>query len=129
MAADVTARLRCRIERVSIPPVKAAVLENVGDDALKIYDDVEVGDPGPGEVKVRIAASGVCHSDLSGMNGTIPTAPPSVLGHEGAGIVEAVGAGVTTVQEGDHVIISWTPPCGTCPDCLRGDPQLCLMMM
>src|SRR5437762_3330668 len=69
--------------------------------------------------------SGVCHSDLSGMNGTIPTVTPAVLGHEGAGEVVGVGEGVEGLAEGDHVIISWMPPCGKCNDCLRGQPQLC----
>jgi S-(hydroxymethyl)glutathione dehydrogenase/alcohol dehydrogenase len=107
--------------------MRAAVLRAVGDEALDIVDDVEVVGPGPGEVRVRLAASGVCHSDLSGMNGTIPTAVPAVLGHEGAGEVLAVGDGVTSVRPGDHVILSWMPPCGSCTDCLGGQPQLCML--
>src|SRR5206468_11077540 len=105
--------------------MQAAVLRNVGDEELEIVKDIDPIGPGPGEVRVRIMASGVCHSDLSGMNGTIPVGIPAVLGHEGAGEVVAVGDGVAAVAPGDHVIISWMPPCGKCADCLRGQPQLC----
>ena len=107
--------------------MRAAVLQAVGDEKLDVRDDVTAEGPGPGQVRVRIAATGVCHSDLSGMNGTIPTAVPAVLGHEGAGEIIAVGGGVTGLAEGDHVIISWMPPCGGCADCLRGQPQLCML--
>jgi S-(hydroxymethyl)glutathione dehydrogenase/alcohol dehydrogenase len=106
--------------------MRAAVLRAVGDEKLDVADDITAEGPGPGQVRVRIAATGVCHSDLSGMNGTIPTAVPAVLGHEGAGEIIAVGDLVTGLAEGDHVIISWMPPCGACADCLRGQPQLCL---
>ena len=88
------------------------------------------GPSGPGEVKVRITHSGVCHSDLSAMNGTIPQPPPAVLGHEGAGIVDEVGEGVTTVVPGDHVIIAWSPPCGKCKYCVDfKQPNLCFNIM
>ncbi|MBA3302319.1 MAG: Zn-dependent alcohol dehydrogenase [Acidimicrobiia bacterium] len=107
--------------------MRAAVLRAVGDETLDLVDDVEVLGPGPGEVRVRIVASGVCHSDLSGMNGTIPTTTPAVLGHEGAGEVLAVGEGVSSVHVGDHAILSWMPPCGTCVDCIGGQPQLCTL--
>ena len=107
--------------------MKAAVLRNVGDETLDVVDDMEVTDPGPGEVTVKIEATGVCHSDLSGMNGTIPTGTPVVLGHEGAGIVERVGEGVTDVAVGDHVIVAWSPPCGRCVNCAaRKSPHLCM---
>src|SRR5437879_12159604 len=106
--------------------MRAAVLQAVGDEKLDVREDVTAEGPGPGQVLVRIAATGVCHSDLSGMNGTIPTAVPAVLGHEGAGEIIAVGDGVSGLAEGDHVIISWLPPCGVCADCLRGQPQPCL---
>jgi len=107
--------------------MKAAVLRNVGDETLDVVDDMEVTDPGPGEVTVKIEATGVCHSDLSGMNGTIPTGVPVVLGHEGAGIVERVGDGVTEVAVGDHVIVAWSPPCGHCVNCAaRKSPHLCM---
>jgi S-(hydroxymethyl)glutathione dehydrogenase / alcohol dehydrogenase len=107
--------------------VQAAVLRQLGDEQLEVVDDVEPVGPGPGEVRIRIMATGVCHSDLSGMNGTIPTPVPAVLGHEGAGEVVALGEDVTTVAVGDHVIVSWMAPCGTCADCLRGQPNLCTM--
>ncbi|HEY1636669.1 MAG TPA: Zn-dependent alcohol dehydrogenase [Acidimicrobiales bacterium] len=103
---------------------KAAVLIGI-DEPLEIRDDVEVEAPHAGEVKVRMAASGVCHSDLSVQNGTLLGGAPMVLGHEGAGVVEEVGPGVTKVAPGDHVVISWVPQDGTCFYCLRGQPQLC----
>ena len=81
-------------------------------------------DPGPGEVRVRLHASGVCHSDQTAIDGTAPTRCPAVLGHEGAGVVEAVGPGVTRVAVGDHVALSWTPSCGHCGECLRDLPHL-----
>jgi len=107
--------------------MRGAVLRNTGDEALDVVDDLElVGPPGPGRVKVKIEATGVCHSDLSGMNGTIPQPAPAVLGHEGAGIVTEVGEGVTSVAPGDHVIIAWSPACGTCVNCVdRKSPHLC----
>jgi S-(hydroxymethyl)glutathione dehydrogenase/alcohol dehydrogenase len=74
---------------------------------------------------VRFAASGVCHSDLSVLNGTIPIPPPSVLGHEGTGTVEAVGEGVSKVAPGDTVVASFVPACGSCWHCIRGESQLC----
>jgi S-(hydroxymethyl)glutathione dehydrogenase / alcohol dehydrogenase len=106
--------------------MRAALLRNVGDAELEIRDDIELVDVGPGEVKVRIEATGVCHSDLSCMNGTIPQPPPAVLGHEGAGVITAVGEGVSSVAEGDHVIVAWSPPCGSCRFCVdRKQPNLC----
>jgi len=108
----------------------AAILRKTGDTDLDIVDDCELRAMGPGDVKVKITHSGVCHSDLSAMNGTIPQPPPAVLGHEGAGIVEEVGEGVTTVAPGDHVIIAWSPPCGSCKYCVDfKQPNLCLNMM
>ena len=103
---------------------KAAVLTGV-DQPLEIRTDVEVESPRSGEVKVRMGASGVCHSDLSMQNGTMMTATPIVLGHEGAGVVEEVGEGVTGLVPGDHVVISWVPQCGECYFCKKGQPQLC----
>jgi S-(hydroxymethyl)glutathione dehydrogenase/alcohol dehydrogenase len=95
------------------------------DQPLEIRTDVEVADPQEGEIKVRIAASGVCHSDLSVQNATIPLPPPCVLGHEGAGVVEAVGAGVTGFEPGDHVVLTFVPQCGQCFFCTRGQGFLC----
>jgi S-(hydroxymethyl)glutathione dehydrogenase/alcohol dehydrogenase len=76
-------------------------------------------------VAVRIAASGVCHSDLSIQNGTIPHPLPAVLGHEGAGVIEAVGEAVQTLGVGDHVVCSWVAPCRACFQCQHGHPELC----
>jgi S-(hydroxymethyl)glutathione dehydrogenase/alcohol dehydrogenase len=109
--------------------MKAAVLHQVGDAALTVHEDVSAIPVGAGKVRVRIRATGVCHSDLSAMNGTIPVAVPAVLGHEGAGEVVEVGAGVTGLAEGDHVVICWSPQCGMCKDCITGQPQLCMAYM
>ncbi|NWF27919.1 Zn-dependent alcohol dehydrogenase [Streptomyces sp. PKU-EA00015] len=91
----------------------------------QVVDDLEIREPGPGEVLVAIAAAGLCHSDLSVVDGTIPFPSPVVLGHEGAGIVEAVGPGVGHVAPGDHVCLSTLANCGTCADCDRGRPTMC----
>ncbi|GHH45069.1 MULTISPECIES: Zn-dependent alcohol dehydrogenase [Streptomyces] len=91
----------------------------------QVVDDLEIRDPGPGEVLVAISAAGLCHSDLSVVDGTIPFPVPVVLGHEGAGVVEAVGVGVTHVQPGDHVSLSTLANCGTCAECDRGRPTMC----
>jgi S-(hydroxymethyl)glutathione dehydrogenase/alcohol dehydrogenase len=104
--------------------VTAAVLHGVDQD-LEVHDDIEIAPPGPGEVKVKMVASGVCHSDLSVQNGTIPLPTPIVLGHEGGGIVEEVGEGVTAVKPGDHVVLSFVPACGECYYCQRGQSFLC----
>jgi len=85
-----------------------------------------VSAPGPGEARVKILASGVCHTDLSAKNGVFGTDGfPFLLGHEGAGIVESVGDGVTNVKQGDYVILAWRAPCGNCRFCLAGKPHLC----
>ena len=96
-----------------------------GSDA-EVTDKLEVADPGPTEVKVKIVAAGVCHSDLSVLDGTIPWKAPSVLGHEGAGIVEAVGSSVRSVKPGDHVVIATLASCGTCRACNTGHPTMCI---
>ncbi|HUQ40337.1 MAG TPA: Zn-dependent alcohol dehydrogenase [Acidimicrobiales bacterium] len=103
---------------------KAAVLTGV-NQPLEIRDDVEVEAPRAGEVKVRMGASGVCHSDLSMQNGTMMAPTPIVLGHEGAGVIEEVGEGVTNLAVGDHVVISWVPQCGECFFCQREQGYLC----
>jgi S-(hydroxymethyl)glutathione dehydrogenase/alcohol dehydrogenase len=88
--------------------------------------EIDVDDPAPGEVRVRMAATGVCHSCLYAMNGQHAGIPkPILLGDEGAGIVEKVGAGVHSVTPGDHVIVSWAPGCPTCRTCRQGLPALC----
>ncbi|MFI8999371.1 Zn-dependent alcohol dehydrogenase [Streptomyces sp. NPDC053541] len=92
---------------------------------VRVVADLEVRDPGPGEVLVGIRAAGLCHSDLSVVDGTIPFPAPVVLGHEGAGVVEAVGPGVTHVGPGDHVALSTLANCGACADCDRGRPTMC----
>src|SRR3954447_10016299 len=104
--------------------MKAAVLTGV-DVPLEVRDDVEIAAPGTGEVRVKIVASGVCHSDLSVQNGTIPLPKPIVLGHEGAGVVEEIGPGVTQAAPGDHVVLSFVPACGECFTCRRGQSYLC----
>ncbi|MFC1415280.1 Zn-dependent alcohol dehydrogenase [Streptacidiphilus cavernicola] len=91
----------------------------------QVVDDLEVREPGVGEIQVRIAAAGLCHSDLSVIDGTIPFPVPVVLGHEGAGTVEAVGPGVVHVRPGDHVALSTLANCGTCVACGRGRPTMC----
>ncbi|MFZ4516129.1 MAG: Zn-dependent alcohol dehydrogenase [Acidimicrobiia bacterium] len=102
---------------------KAAVCEVVGAP-LEIRN-VDLAEPKAGEVRVRIAASGVCHSDLSVQNGTLYTPVPAVLGHEGAGVIDAIGEGVTDLAVGDHVVISWVPQCGECFFCRRHQGHLC----
>jgi S-(hydroxymethyl)glutathione dehydrogenase / alcohol dehydrogenase len=103
--------------------IKAAVLEETGG-TLDVQE-LELAPPGPGEVLVRLAASGVCHSDHNAIDGTAETPCPAVLGHEGAGVVESVGVGVTGLAVGDHVTLSWTPSCGRCAECIRDLPQHC----
>jgi len=96
-----------------------------GADA-EVTDKLEVAEPGPTEVKVKIAAAGVCHSDLSVLDGTIPWKAPSVLGHEGAGVVASVGSLVRSVKPGDHVVIATLASCGTCRACNTGHPTMCI---
>jgi S-(hydroxymethyl)mycothiol dehydrogenase len=86
---------------------------------------ITVPDPGPGEVVVKIAACGVCHTDLTYREGGINDEFPFLLGHEAAGFVESVGAGVDSVQEGDFVVLNWRAVCGQCRACKRGRPQYC----
>jgi S-(hydroxymethyl)glutathione dehydrogenase/alcohol dehydrogenase len=106
-----------------VTAIRAAVLEEAGG-ALAVQE-LELADPGPGEARVRLHASGVCHSDFNAIDGTAPTRCPVVLGHEGAGVVEAVGAGVTRVAPGARVMLSWIPACGACAECARGLAHLC----
>lgn len=103
--------------------VRAAVLPAVGSP-LEITD-IELPQPGPGQVSVRLTAAGVCHSDLSLSNGTMRLPVPAVLGHEGAGTVLAVGEGVTHVATGDPVVLNWAPSCGVCFHCGIGEVWLC----
>ncbi|WP_030608608.1 Zn-dependent alcohol dehydrogenase [Streptomyces fulvoviolaceus] len=103
--------------------VRAAVLPAVG--APLEVTDIDLPDPGPGQVRVRLAAAGVCHSDLSLSNGTMRVPVPAVLGHEGAGTVVAVGEGVTGVAPGAEVVLNWAPSCGSCHACSLGEVWLC----
>jgi S-(hydroxymethyl)glutathione dehydrogenase/alcohol dehydrogenase len=102
---------------------RAAILWERGQP-LSI-EEIELDAPGPGEVLVEVMAAGVCHSDLHPARGDWPTRTPLVLGHEGAGIVREVGAGVTRLAAGDHVVCCWTPACGECPSCRGGHNVLC----
>jgi len=104
--------------------MKAAVLEAAGMPVRLC--DVDIADPGPGHVRVRVRHCGVCHSDLSIVDGTFPSPLPIVLGHEAAGVVDRVGAGVAGLAPGDHVVLTPCPPCGTCYWCVRGEPSVCV---
>jgi aryl-alcohol dehydrogenase len=90
-------------------------------------EEVDVDDPRAGEVLVRVVATGVCHTDALARDGDVPFPHPGVLGHEGAGAVEAVGADVEGLTPGDHVVIGW-PWCGRCPSCLDGQPRYCALL-
>ncbi|MEV0172526.1 Zn-dependent alcohol dehydrogenase [Streptomyces sp. NPDC050803] len=103
--------------------VRAAVVPAVG--APLEITEIDLPDPGPGQVRVRLAAAGVCHSDLSLSNGTMRVPVPAVLGHEGAGTVVAVGEGVTHVAPGAEVVLNWAPSCGSCHACSLGEVWLC----
>lgn len=106
--------------------MRAAILHAVGDTKLEIRDDVTLTPVGPTDVRVRIRATGVCHSDLSAMSGVLPQPVPLVPGHEGAGEVVEVGEHVTSVKPGDHVIVNWRPACQECSLCVGGQPYLCM---
>lgn len=88
-------------------------------------EEVELSSPGPGEVLIRVRAAGLCHSDLSVINGDRPRPLPMALGHEAAGTVEALGEGVADLAVGDHVVMVFVPSCGHCPSCAEGRPALC----
>jgi alcohol dehydrogenase len=111
--------------------VRAAILETMGaprpytaSRPLRI-ESIELSPPGPGEIRVRIVAAGLCHSDLSVINGDRPRVMPMALGHEAAGIVEELGAGVDDLSVGDHVVMVFVPSCGCCLPCAEGRPALC----
>ncbi|WP_327230203.1 Zn-dependent alcohol dehydrogenase [Streptomyces murinus] len=106
--------------------MRAAVLHEIGQDKLGVLDDVEAAGFGPGKVRIRVRATGLCHSDLSAMNGVLPQPAPFVPGHEGAGEVLEVGEGVRHLKPGDRVVVCWLPACGACPACRRGQTELCL---
>ena len=105
--------------------IRAAVLEEFAKPL--VVQDVELDGPGPGEVLVRLAACGVCHTDLYTASGADPSGyAPTVLGHEGAGVVEEVGEGVTSVAPGDHVVTLFSPQCRECIHCLSDKTNICL---
>src|SRR4051812_38321479 len=105
--------------------IRAAVLEEFGQPLA--VQDVDLADPGPGEVLVRLHACGVCHTDMYTASGADPSGyAPAVLGHEGAGVVEAIGEGVTSVAPGDHVVTLFSPQCGECEHCRSPKTNLCL---
>jgi S-(hydroxymethyl)glutathione dehydrogenase / alcohol dehydrogenase len=108
-----------------MPNARAAVL-NAVREPLSV-EPLAVRDPRDGEVLVRLGASGVCHSDLHAITGDLPMPLPCVLGHEGAGVVEKVGAGVQRVKPNDHVVLNWVPFCGACWYCQSGQAYLCEM--
>lgn len=111
--------------------IKAAVLHEMGkpqpyaDSRPLIVEELDLEGPGPGEVLVRVKAAGLCHSDLSVINGDRPRPVPMALGHEAAGVVEEPGPGVTDLEAGDHVIMVFVPSCGHCLRCREGRPALC----
>ncbi|MEU7032604.1 Zn-dependent alcohol dehydrogenase [Streptomyces sp. NPDC046237] len=106
--------------------MRAAVLHEIGQEKLEVLDDVEAVGFGPGKVKIRVRATGLCHSDVSAMSGVLPQPAPFIPGHEGAGEILDVGDGVTGLSEGQRVLLCWLPACGVCPACKRGQTQLCL---
>src|SRR5262252_10290237 len=105
--------------------MRAAVLEEFG--APLVVRDVELAEPRAGEVLLRLVACGVCHTDLYTASGADPSGyAPTILGHEGAGVVEEVGEGVTSVAPGDHVVTLFSPQCGECVNCRSGRTNICL---
>src|SRR3954452_15463122 len=120
--ARTTSRRARRLPRMQI---RAAVLEEFG--APLAVQDVELAGPGPGEVLVRLLACGVCHTDLYTASGADPSGyAPAVLGHEGCGVVEEIGQGVSSVAIGDRVVTLFSPQCGECVHCLSPKTNLCL---
>lgn len=105
--------------------IQAAVLDGNGTISI---EHVDLAAPGPGEVRVRIAAAGVCHSDLHVTTGAWDVPAPVVLGHEGSGVVTAVGADVDDLEPGDHVVLSWVPGCGECRACQACRPAQCSLV-
>lgn len=105
--------------------MKAAVLNQIGDTKLELRDDVTTTEVGAREVRIRVRATGICHSDVSAMDGTLPALAPAIIGHEGAGEIVEVGSRVTELQTGDHAVLTFVPPCGDCVNCVGGRPHLC----
>ena len=107
--------------------MRAALVETPGSP-MKI-EEIQIADPGPGQIRVAVKYCGCCHSDLSIAEGTFPAPTPIVLGHEASGIVDAVGAGVHHLQPGDPVVLTPAPPCGRCYWCVRGEASSCVNSM
>src|SRR6187431_2597665 len=107
-----------------MPSQVRAVVAPAKDEPVRV-ETITVPDPGPGEALVRVQACGVCHTDLHYREGGINDEFPFLLGHEAAGVVEAVGPDVTEVAPGDFVILNWRAVCGECRSCRRGRPQYC----
>ena len=103
--------------------MKAAVCHEFGKPL--VIEEVQLGEPQAGEVKVKLAACAICHSDISYMEGAWGGRLPAIYGHEAAGMLEAVGLGVTNVQPGDHVVVTLIRSCGRCFFCVQGQPHLC----
>ncbi|MBN7531392.1 alcohol dehydrogenase catalytic domain-containing protein, partial [Mycobacteroides abscessus subsp. abscessus] len=112
--------------RIRSAVLHAAPIERPYRDThpLKVIE-LELDPPGPGEVLVRIEAAGLCHSDLSVVDGNRIRPVPMALGHEAAGVIAAVGPGVRDVSPGDHVVLVYVPSCGACRYCSSGRPALC----
>ncbi|MET0493055.1 MAG: alcohol dehydrogenase catalytic domain-containing protein [Actinoplanes sp.] len=103
--------------------IRALVVREPG--VAPAVEEIHLPEVGPGQVRVRVRAAGVCHSDLSMVNGTLSPPHPLILGHEASGEVVETGAGVTRVQVGTHVALNWSPPCRECWFCTHGEPWLC----
>jgi alcohol dehydrogenase len=121
-------------DNASAPPrkqMKAAILNQMGlarpyaNSKPLVVEDVDLDPPGRGELLIKIKATGLCHSDLSVINGDRPRPMPMILGHEAAGEVEECGAGVTDLKPGDQVVLTFVPSCGSCLPCMEGRPALC----
>src|SRR5580704_6483896 len=103
--------------------IRAAVLHEANSPL--VIEELELAEPKIGEVRVRVMAAGVCHSDWHVVTGDTKPPLPAVLGHEGAGVVDAIGEGVSGLEVGDHVALSWSPSCGDCFYCNHERPNLC----
>ena len=105
--------------------MRAALLEAQGQP-MRMVEGIEIEEPRAGQVRVKISNCGVCHTDVSNVDGVFPSAVPVILGHEAAGVVDALGPNVDGLQPGDHVVLTACPPCGACRACVRGEFSLCV---